>query len=81
MTGGPSLAPGAKSIEAVRIMAQDETGPRPKRRGQKAAARPAKGEAAFDLWLDRGLHKLFDDVASEPIPEELLRVIEEMRRK
>ena len=59
-------------------MAQDETGMRPRRRGQKPPARPAKGEAAFDLWLDRGLHKLFDDVANEPVPEEFLRLIEDM---
>ena len=38
-------------------------------------------EGAFDLWLQRGLHKLFDDVANEPIPEELLRIIEEDRNK
>jgi len=40
-----------------------------------------KGEAdgAFDLWLKRGLHQLFDSVASEPIPESLLRLIEEDR--
>jgi hypothetical protein len=38
-----------------------------------------KGDAAFDLWLQRGLHKLFDDVAREPIPDELLRLIEDDR--
>ena len=38
-------------------------------------------DAAFDVWLNRGLHKLFDDVASEPIPEELLKLIEEDRKK
>lgn len=32
--------------------------------------------AAFDLWLKRGLHQLFDDVANEPLPEELLKLIE-----
>ena len=37
------------------------------------------GQGAFDLWLQRGLHKLFDDVASEPIPDELLRLIEDDR--
>lgn len=36
-------------------------------------------ENPFDLWLKRGLHQLFDDVANEPIPEELLRLIEEDR--
>ena len=34
---------------------------------------------AFDLWLQRGLHQMFDDVASEPVPEELLRLIEDDR--
>jgi hypothetical protein len=43
--------------------------------------RPGKGDAAFDLWLKRGLHKIYDDVANEPIPEELLRLIEEDRNR
>ncbi|MBB2163656.1 hypothetical protein HLH26_03710 [Gluconacetobacter sp. 1b LMG 1731] len=34
----------------------------------------------FELWLKRGLHDLFDGVASEPLPEELLRLIEEDRK-
>jgi hypothetical protein len=37
-------------------------------------------EAAFDLWLQRSLHQLFDNVAKEPIPEELLRLIEGHRK-
>ncbi|PZW45849.1 hypothetical protein C8P66_11047 [Humitalea rosea] len=43
--------------------------------------RKALPDAAFDLWLERGLHAMFDDVAQEPIPPELLRLIEEDRRK
>jgi len=38
-------------------------------------------DAAFDLWLQRGLHTLFDDVAKEPIPPELLALIEKDRSK
>jgi hypothetical protein len=38
-----------------------------------------RGGSAFDLWLRRGLHQLFDDVANEPVPEELLRLIESDR--
>mgnify|MGYP004558368561 CR=1 FL=1 len=34
-------------------------------------------DQAFDVWLRRGLHQLYDTVAREPIPEELLRLIEE----
>lgn len=40
-----------------------------------------KPDAAFDLWLRRGLHELFGRVAEEPIPEELLRIIEEDEKK
>lgn len=45
----------------------------------KPAPKPRKAEAAFDIWLQRGLHQMFDDVAREPVPEELLRLIEEDR--
>ncbi len=38
-------------------------------------------DAAFDIWLRRGLHQMFDDVAREPIPPELLRLIEQDRGK
>ena len=40
-----------------------------------------KTEAAFDLWLQKGLHKIYDEVANEPIPEELLKLIEEDRNR
>lgn len=36
-------------------------------------------ERAFDLWLQRSLHRLYDTVAQEPVPPELLRLIEEDR--
>ena len=37
-------------------------------------------DSAFDMWLKRGLHELFDDIAKEPIPEELLNIIEQDRK-
>jgi hypothetical protein len=55
---------------------------------QKTPGDPARSGAeqedgavdnAFDLWLRRGLHQLYDTVAKEPIPEALLRMIEEDR--
>ena len=33
------------------------------------------GKKAFDLWLDRGLHEIYDEVAREPVPDELLKLI------
>lgn len=44
--------------------------------------KPAKpAVAAFDIWLRRGLHQLYDDVAKEPVPDELLKLIEDDREK
>ncbi|WP_211865401.1 hypothetical protein [Neoroseomonas terrae] len=45
------------------------------------AAKKAVPDAAFDIWLRRGLHQMFDDVAREPIPPELLQLIERDRGK
>ena len=52
--------------------------------GSAGTARPVgqssrKQGEAFDLWLQRGLHQMFDDVANEPVPEDILRLIEEDR--
>ena len=38
-------------------------------------------DSAFDIWLNRGLHQLFDDVANEPVPEALLKLIEDDKKK
>lgn len=45
------------------------------RRGKDAVP-----DAAFDLWLDRGLNTMFGKVAEEPIPPELLALIEKSRK-
>jgi hypothetical protein len=54
------------------------------KKGDASPTDPApkrKGDSAFDLWLQRGLHQLYDEVANEPIPDALLRLIEEDRKK
>jgi hypothetical protein len=51
------------------------------KRVQNQSDEDAVAEAAFDLWLNRGLHQLYDDVAREPIPDELLRIIEADRSR
>lgn len=38
-------------------------------------------DPAFDRWLEQGLQNLYGAVAAEPIPEELIRLIEEHRRR
>lgn len=47
--------------------------------GMPKPKRPA--EQAFDAWLERGLHEMFDQVAREPIPEELLKLIRDHKGK
>ncbi len=58
----------------------DETGPAP------TAGTPKPDDFSmerkpdpFELWLRRGLHEACDAIAGEPVPEDLLRLIEEDR--
>ncbi len=44
-----------------------------------ALKRPA--DQAFDTWLERGLHEIFDEVAREPVPDELLKLIRDHKEK
>ncbi len=57
-----------------RELAEDEE------RKRTAADRPAEGEEdPFELWLRQSLHEAFDPALEEPVPEEVLRLIEEDR--
>ena len=47
--------------------------------GEAAPPPPPVSDAAFDQWLARGLHALYDEVAREPIPPALLALIEKHR--
>ena len=38
-------------------------------------------DAAFDVWLRRNLHQMYDSIAAEPVPPELLRLIEDDRAR
>ncbi len=42
--------------------------------------RHAASDAAFDVWLNHGLTGMFAHVAEEPIPPELITLIETCRR-
>jgi hypothetical protein len=33
-------------------------------------------ERPFDMWLQKQLHAMYDEIASEPLPEDLLMLIE-----
>ena len=55
---------------------------KPPKPSKKASERSADPKVkAFDVWLNRGLHQIYDEVASEPIPDDLLKLIEDDRKK
>ena len=71
--------PPAASSRSARTMADTKSGgpgDKPARRADGAKTEKAE---AFDIWLQRGLHQLYDSVAKEPIPDDLLRLIEQDR--
>ena len=52
----------------------------PAARAPLPRARPAARDPdAFDLWLRSSLRHAYEDVAAEPIPENLLRLLEQHR--
>ncbi len=71
----------------------DAERPAPKAGGGPAKSRPDAGVAtpvvgaasvagsAFDVFVQRGLHQIYDRVLNEPIPEDLLKLIDDARRK
>lgn len=46
-------------------------------RSQQKRRQSRRPSDAFDLWLERGLHELYDSIVLEPVPDELLRLIRE----
>ncbi len=57
--------------------------PRPERSSDDAsrAEASAKTNPAFDSWLENKLHKMFDAVASEPLPPDLVKLLEQLDQK
>ena len=53
--------------------------PLPSSNSRAVPKRRRKGDTAFELWLQRGLHQMFDDVANEPVPDELRKLIDDDR--
>jgi hypothetical protein len=57
-------------------MASDDK-PKKDRAGETARAKmKASTERPFDVWLQKQLHAMYDEIASEPLPTDLLNLIE-----
>jgi hypothetical protein len=56
--------------------------PRDKAKAQNTADGSGnKMNPAFDTWLEDKLHNMFDSVASEPLPADLLKLLDELDKK
>jgi hypothetical protein len=51
-----------------------------KDRAEAASARDKKvkapAERPFDMWLQKQLHAMYDEIAAEPLPDDLVKLIE-----
>ena len=55
-------------------MASDDN-PRSGRGGDRPRAK-APTERPFDMWLQKQLHSMYDEIAAEPLPSDLLNLID-----
>ncbi|WP_083856356.1 NepR family anti-sigma factor [Reyranella massiliensis] len=37
---------------------------------------PKTGERPFDMWLQKQLHAMYDEITNEPLPDDLLTLID-----
>lgn len=64
-------------FRAQRAMANDNK-PQKDRASPSAWENKMKAppERPFDLWLHKQLHAMYDEIAAEPLPDDLIRLIE-----
>jgi hypothetical protein len=71
----------SSSFRGKDVMANDD---KPLRgRAGEAARLQSKPqmERPFDMWLQKQLHAMYDEIAAEPLPDELLNLIDHDAKK
>ena len=66
------------SFRAQRTMANDNK-PQKDRAAdvaRKNTVKPPPAERPFDMWLEKQLHAMYDEIAAEPLPNQLVGLIE-----
>jgi hypothetical protein len=62
------------------VMPEDDKTRCEPRAGASSALGRARGKPAterpFDMWLQKQLHAMYDEIASEPLPEDLVNLID-----
>jgi hypothetical protein len=64
------------SASGVHVMATDDDKPDAGRAGGQARSKPRSNDRPFDMWLHKQLHAMYDEIASEPLPDDLLNLID-----
>ena len=57
-------------------MASNNDKPEDGRAATAARSKPRGNDRPFDMWLHKQLHAMYDEIASEPLPSDLLNLIE-----
>ena len=57
-------------------MATNDDKPDAGRAGEPARSKPRGNDRPFDMWLHKQLHAMYDEIASEPLPDDLLNLID-----
>jgi hypothetical protein len=57
-------------------MANNDDKPEDGRAGVSARSKPRGNDRPFDMWLHKQLHAMYDEIASEPLPDDLLNLID-----
>lgn len=57
-------------------MATNDDKPEKGRAGSPARTKPRSNDRPFDMWLHKQLHAMYDEIASEPVPDDLLNLID-----
>lgn len=53
----------------------------PHRKKAPSGGRAAKEPKALDRWFDDALNKLYVDVVNEPLPDDLARLVSQLKTK
>lgn len=63
------------------MASSDKKNETPPTRLTSASSNRGKVDRAFDNWLKQSLHAMYDEIANEPLPEDLLRLISDHAEK
>ncbi len=64
------------SAAGEHVMATNDDKPEGGRAGEPARSKPRSNDRPFDMWLHKQLHAMYDEIASEPLPDDLLNLID-----